>query len=85
MDDNELQVAVQHMGAENIALQTLVMGLMQQLTKSGHRDIAEGAFDYADQALESAVIALGKNSPPWYSRRALEILEQFRRMAFAGH
>lgn len=77
----DYEEAIQHMGAENIALQTLLVALMDQLVASGHKDIAKGAFDRADKTLETAVIAMGDKSPPWYTRRALEVLEQFRGMS----
>lgn len=81
MNENELESAVQHLGAENIALQTLVIGLIGALAEHGQKPLAKAAFDRADKALETAVIAMGENSPPWYSRRSLEILDQFRAMA----
>lgn len=79
MDHEE---AIQHLGAENIALQTLVAGLMNALVADGREPVVKDAFDRADQALESAVMALGENSPPWYTRRALEVLDQYRALVF---
>lgn len=79
---------IRRLGAENIALQTLVIGLMHQLSGSGQGDVARGAFDHADRALEIAFMALGERSPPGYSRLAMESLEHLRRMAFpqeSGH
>ena len=81
MDQDE---TIQRLGAENVALQTVVIGLMHQLVASGHQDIAKGAFEHADRALEIAVMALGEKAPPVYSRLAMEMLEQLRRMAFPG-
>lgn len=75
---------VQQLSAENAALQTLVVGLMHELVGQGRGDIARGAFDHADRALEMAVLALGERCPEDYSRHAMETLDQIRRMAFPG-
>lgn len=73
---------IRRLGAENIALQTLVIGLMHELSESGQGGIAKGAFEKADQALEIAIMALGDRASPEYARHAMESLEQLRRMAF---
>lgn len=73
---------IRRLGAENIALQTLVIGLMHELSGSGQGGIAKGAFEKADQALEIAIMALGDRASPEYARHAMESLEQLRRMAF---
>ncbi|WP_066560371.1 hypothetical protein [Croceicoccus bisphenolivorans] len=73
---------IRRLGAQNIALQTLVIGLMHELSGSGQGEIARGAFEKADQAMEIAILSLGDRASPEYARQAMESLEQLRRMAF---
>ena len=77
-----LKDTVQRLSAENVAIQTLLIGLMHELVANGRTDIAHGAFNHAERALEIAVLTLGDRCPDEYSRRAMESLEQLRRMAF---
>lgn len=80
----EPDAEIRRLAAENTALQTLVIGLMHELAARGQGDVAKGAFEQADRALEIAVMALGDRAPPGYSRQAIEALERLRRMAFPG-
>ncbi|WP_144098460.1 hypothetical protein [Croceicoccus sediminis] len=73
---------IRRLGAENVALQTLVIGLMHALSESGRGGIAADAFEKADQAMEIAILSLGDRASPEYVRHAMESLEQMRRMAF---
>lgn len=73
---------IRRLGAQNIALQTLVIGLMHELSGAGQGEIARGAFEKADQAMEIAIMAMGDRASPEYARQAIESLEQMRRMAF---
>jgi hypothetical protein len=65
---------------ENLALQTLVVGLLTSLTKTGNSKLAEGAFLYADLSLESLTMATAGKMPDKRLPEALRALGELREM-----
>ena len=74
------EAEIASLAAENIALQSLVMGLLNSLVTVGNGKLAEGAFFYADMALETCCMQMAARVSGNHSPEALKVLEELRAM-----
>jgi hypothetical protein len=79
-DTPNYEAEIESLQAENLALQALIMGLLNSLAVIGNAKLAQGAFVYADQALETVAMAMGSRVPNMRLPMALKVLEELQAM-----
>jgi len=79
MENDEVEAALQTLEADNQALQLILVSMMSELIKEGHRTLVEGAFDRADKTLRAAERSYQIIGRGWDGSRVFETLAQLRR------
>lgn len=84
MNEQELEIALEALEADNLALQLIVVSLMSELITEGKRPLVEGAFSRADKTLRAAERSYETIGRKWDSSKISEALAQLRRNSGAG-
>ena len=79
-DDSTIREELEKLGANGLALETLLFALMSEIQRSRLLDGAAltRVFDQADDTLTATALNLGAQAPPEYITRALKAVEEFR-------
>jgi hypothetical protein len=75
----DVEMEIHGLAGENLALQTLFIGLCNGLIRGGSRALVEQAFDYADLISEAAATQFGGAVPPIHLTKQAAVIEQLRK------
>ena len=80
MNAPAIREELERLGANGLALETLLFALMSEIQRSRLLDGAAltRVFDQADDTLTATALNLGAQAPPEYITRALKAVEEFR-------